>query len=99
MADSWGGELPGVQVGDVLHDLLKALNVISLQTQRRLVGVKLHLERDRETYIHLVSLETQICLMKSALCMCIYQCLDVKKKLKLILFIINKKVITSLHKT
>lgn len=52
MADSWGGELPGVQVGDVLHDLLKALNVISLQTQRRLVGVKLHLKRDRETYIH-----------------------------------------------
>ncbi len=83
MADSWGGELPGVQVGDVLHDLLKALNVISLQTQRRLVGVKLHLERDRETYIHLVSLETQIkiCLMKSALCMCIYQGLDAKKNL------------------
>lgn len=52
MADSWGGELPGVQVRDVLHDLLKALNVISLQAQRGLVRVKLHLERDRETYIH-----------------------------------------------
>lgn len=55
MADSWGGELPGVQVRDVLHDLLKALNVISLQAQRGLVGVKLHLERDRETYIHQVT--------------------------------------------
>ncbi len=88
MADSWGGELPGVQVGDVPHDLLKALNVISFQTQRRLVGVKLHLERDRETYIHLVPFETQIkiCLMKSALCMYIYHCFDVNK----ILFIINK---------
>lgn len=53
MADSWSGELPGVQVGDVLHDLLKALNVISLQAQRGLVGVKLHLEKDRETYIHI----------------------------------------------
>lgn len=37
------GELPGVQVGDVLHDLLKALNVITLKGQRGLVGVKLHL--------------------------------------------------------
>lgn len=53
MTDSWSGELPGVQVGDVLHDLLKALNVISLQAQRGLVGIKLHLEKDRETYIHI----------------------------------------------
>lgn len=56
MADSWGGELPGVQVGDVPHDLLKALNVISLQTQRRLVGVKLHLERETEKHTSIGSL-------------------------------------------
>lgn len=32
VAYSWCGELPGVQVGDVLHDLLKALDIISLQS-------------------------------------------------------------------
>lgn len=47
MPDAGCGELPGVQVGDVLHDLLEALNVITLQGQRGLVGVELHLKPDR----------------------------------------------------
>lgn len=46
MPDSWGWELARVQVGDVLHDLVKGINVIALHGQRGLVGVELHLRED-----------------------------------------------------
>ncbi len=37
-------ELARVQVRDVLHDLVKGINVVTLDGQRGLVGVELHLE-------------------------------------------------------
>lgn len=43
MSDARGGELAGVQVGDVLHDLVKGIDVVALHSQGGLVGVKLHL--------------------------------------------------------
>lgn len=46
MPDARGGELAGVQVGDVLHDLVKGINVVTLHSQRGLVGIELHLERE-----------------------------------------------------
>lgn len=52
MSDAGRGELPGVQVGDVLHDLLKALNVIALQGDGGLVGIRLNLARIREGKEH-----------------------------------------------
>lgn len=48
--DARGRELAGVQVGDVLHDLVKGINVVALYSQRGLVGVELHLgEEIKET--------------------------------------------------
>lgn len=50
MPDARGRELAGVQVGDVLHDLVKGINVVALYSQRGLVGVELHLgEEIKET--------------------------------------------------
>lgn len=44
MSDAGRRELAGVQVRDVLHDLVKSVNVVPLDGQGGLVGVKLHLE-------------------------------------------------------
>jgi len=44
--DARGGELAGVQVGDVLHDLVEGINVVTLNSQRGLVGVKLNLREE-----------------------------------------------------
>ena len=41
--DTRCGKLARVQVGDVLHDLVKGIDVVSLHGQRGLVGVKLNL--------------------------------------------------------
>lgn len=50
MPDARGGELAGVQVGDVLHDLVKGIDVVTLHGQRGLVGVELHLrEKNKVT--------------------------------------------------
>lgn len=38
------GELPGVQVGDVLHGLLQLPDILSLQSQHRLAGVGFNLK-------------------------------------------------------
>lgn len=46
MPDARGRELAGVQVGDVLHDLVKGINVVALHSQRGLVGVELHLREE-----------------------------------------------------
>lgn len=46
MPDARGGELAGVQVGDVLHDLIKGVNIVTLHSQRGLVGIELHLKRE-----------------------------------------------------
>lgn len=48
MPDARSWELAGVQVGDVLHDLVKGINVIAFHSQRRLVGVELNLTEERE---------------------------------------------------
>lgn len=47
MPDAGGWELAGVQVGDVLHDLIKGIDVVSFHSERGLAGVKLHLRRER----------------------------------------------------
>lgn len=47
MPDAGGRELAGVQVGDVLHDLVEGIDVIALHSQRGLVGVELHLRREQ----------------------------------------------------
>lgn len=41
------GELPGVQVGDVLHGLLQLPDILSLQGQHRLAGVGFNLKPRR----------------------------------------------------
>ena len=43
MPDAGGRELAGVQVGDVLHDLIKGINVITFHSEGGLVGVELDL--------------------------------------------------------
>ena len=43
MPDAGRGELAGVQVGDVLHDLVEGIDVVALYGQRGLVGVELNL--------------------------------------------------------
>lgn len=43
MPDAGGRELAGVQVGDVLHDLVEGIDVVALHGQRGLVGVELNL--------------------------------------------------------
>lgn len=48
MPDARGGELAGVQVGDVLHDLVKGIDVVTLHGQRGLVGVELHLREQNK---------------------------------------------------
>lgn len=48
MPDARGWELAGVQVGDVLHDLVKGINVITLDCQGGLVGVELHLREENK---------------------------------------------------
>lgn len=47
-ARSW--ELAGVQVGDVLHHFVKGVNVVSLDGQRGLAGVELHLRGETSEY-------------------------------------------------
>ena len=52
MSDARRGELPGVQVGDVLHHFVEGVDVLPLHAQGRLVGVELHLRRwRRETLV------------------------------------------------
>lgn len=46
--DAGGRELAGVQVGDVLHDLVKGIDVVTLHSQGGLVGVKLHLSEENK---------------------------------------------------
>lgn len=41
--DARGWELTGVQVRDMLHDLVEGINVVTLHSQRGLAGVELHL--------------------------------------------------------
>lgn len=55
MPDARGGELAGVQVGDVLHDLIKGVNVVTLHSQRGLVGIELHLKREIKETLKCVS--------------------------------------------
>lgn len=48
MPDAGCWELAGVQVGDVLHDLVKGINVVAFHGQRRLVGVEFHLREENK---------------------------------------------------
>lgn len=56
MPDSRGRELAGVQVRDMLHDLVKGINVIAFHSQRRLAGVELHLREEIKVKICLLML-------------------------------------------
>lgn len=47
--DARGWELTGVQVRDMLHDLVKGINVVTLHSQRGLAGVEFHLRGEIET--------------------------------------------------
>lgn len=49
MPDARSWELPGVQVGDVLHHFVKSVNVVALDGQRGLAGVELHLMGEMPT--------------------------------------------------
>lgn len=53
MPDARGWELAGVQVGYVLHDLVKGINIVAFHSQRGLVGVELHL-REKIKVTHCV---------------------------------------------
>lgn len=48
MPDARGRELAGVQVGDVLHDLVEGINVVALHGHRGLVGIELNLKEEIE---------------------------------------------------
>lgn len=48
VSNSWCRELAGVQVGDVLHDLIEGVDVVALHGQSRLVRVELHLRGEQK---------------------------------------------------
>lgn len=60
-ARSW--ELAGVQVGDVLHHFVKGVNVVSLDGQRGLAGVELHLRGETSEYDVSVVTQTKASLL------------------------------------
>lgn len=47
-ADAWGGELPRVKVGNMLHGLIQLSNTVSLQGQYRLTGACLDLKSSHQ---------------------------------------------------
>lgn len=46
VSDARGRELAGVQVGDMLHDLVKGVDVVTFHSQSGLAGVELHLREE-----------------------------------------------------